>query len=190
MESRVYLRGFESSDYKTTLKWRQDEEISSMVGGQKYFVTSDMEKKWAETASMDNTRSIRLMVCLEDMEEPIGMVTLTDINYVNRTAHSNILLGNKDSWGKGYGTKALNLLLAYAFEELGLNRIEALILDSNIGSIKLHKKCGYREEGVKRNSIYKNGHYHNQILVSLLKEESKWGGVIVLIINNIKRDAA
>lgn len=175
MESRVYLRGLESSDYQTTFTWRNDDEISSMVGGQKYFVTLEKERLWAERVAADNN-NVRLMVCLKHSNTPIGIVSLTDINYVNRSAHSHILLGDKSVWGNGYGTEALKLLLRYAFEELGINRIEALILDSNIGSYKMHEKCGYIKEGVKRNSIFKNGQYHNQILVSVLKDEWPGGG--------------
>lgn len=53
MESRVYLRGIESSDYQITFTWRNDDEISSMVGGQKYFVTLEKERLWAENVSKD-----------------------------------------------------------------------------------------------------------------------------------------
>lgn len=170
MESRVYLRGIESSDYQTTFQWRNDEEIFSMVGGQKYYVTIEKEKRWAEQVALDNN-NVRLMVCLKDGDKPIGIVSLTDINYVNRTAHSHILLGDKSSWGRGYGTEALRQLLTYAFDELGMNRVEAQILDTNAGSIRMHQKCGYVEEGIKRESIYKQGKYHNQLMVAVLKKD-------------------
>lgn len=163
----VYLRAIETEDYKTTYQWRNDDEISSMVGGQKYFVSLEKEKKWVESIMGDNS-SIRLMVCLKESNKPIGMVTLADVNYINRSAHSHILIGDKAEWGKGYGTIALQQLLTYAFEEMGLHRIEAMVLETNIGSVKMHKKCGYSEEGIKREAVYKNGRYHNQLIMSVL----------------------
>lgn len=56
-----------------------------------------------------------------------------------------------------------------SFLELGLNRVEALVLKSNIGSIRMHKKCGYVEEGIKRHSVYKNGKFQDQVLLAILK---------------------
>ena len=167
---KIYLRAIETNDYTTTFQWRNDDEISSMVGGQKYFVSLEKEKQWIERVVGDNS-TIRLMVCLKEGNKPIGMVTLADVNYVNRSAHSHILIGDKSEWGKGYGTVALKQLLDYAFEEMGLHRVEAMVLESNVGSVKMHKKCGYTEEGVKRESIYKNGKYHNQLIMSVLCDE-------------------
>ena len=166
----VYLRAIETEDYKTTYQWRNDDEISSMVGGQKDFVSMEKEKKWVESIVGDNS-AIRLMVCLKESNKTIGMVTLADVNYINRSAHSHILIGDKTEWGKGYGTVALRQLLTYAFEEMGLHRVEAMVLESNVGSVKMHKKCGYTEEGIKRESIYKNGRYHNQLIMSVLHNE-------------------
>lgn len=104
MESRVYLRGIESSDYQITFTWRNDDEISSMVGGQKYFVTLEKERLWAENVSKDNV-NIRLMVCLKGTDKAIGIVSLTDINHVNKAAHSHILIGDKSFWEKAMEQK-------------------------------------------------------------------------------------
>ena len=35
----------------------------------------------------------------------------------------------------------------------------------------MHEKCGYKIEGMMRQSVYKNGHYHNQVIMSLLRED-------------------
>lgn len=167
---RVYLRALEPEDYKRSVVWRNDDEIWSMLGGRKYYVSEAYEQKWVNDAIF-NSRDIRLAVCDAETDTYIGNVYLTDIDYVNKSAESHILIGDKDYWGKGIATDAYRLLLEYAFEELGLNRIEALVLDTNTASIRMHKKCGYMEEGIKRSSIYKNGTYHNQIILSILRSE-------------------
>lgn len=64
-------------------------------------------------------------------------------------------------------------LLDYAFNQRNLHRIEAIVLDDNIGSQKLHEKLGYKKEGLLRQSVYKDGLYKNQIVYALLKEEYK-----------------
>lgn len=170
MEARVYLRAFEPEDYKTSVEWRNDDEIWSMLGGRKYFVSSVYEKKWIEDTIFSG-KDVKLAVCLKDNEQYIGNVYLTDIDYVNRSAVSHVLIGNKSYWGNGYAAEAYKLLLAYAFDELGLHRVCAMVLESNIGSLKMHKKCGYNEEGVLRDSVWKNGKFQNQIILSIMETD-------------------
>lgn len=167
---RIYLRALEPEDYKISVKWRNDDEIWSMLGGRKYFVSSAYEQKWVND-TIFNSKDIRLAVCDAKTEKYIGNVYLTDINYVNRTAESHILIGEKEFWGKGIASEAYLLLLDYAFNEIGLNRIEARVLESNFASRKLHAKCGYTEEGIKRCAIYKNGTYQNQVIMAILKTD-------------------
>lgn len=101
----------------------------------------------------------------------IGNVYLTGINYINRTAESHILIGNKSYWGQGYAKEALLQILHFGFDEKGLNRIEAHINADNDASLRMHEKCGYVREGVLRQAIFKNGRFKDVIVMSILKEE-------------------
>lgn len=170
MDNRVYLRALELEDYKTSILWRNDDEISTMLSGQKFFVSEEIEKRWV-TDAVYNEKNVRLAVCTIDENKYIGNVYLTDLNMVNRSANSHVLIGDKDYWRYGYGSEALRLLLYYAFNELGLNRIQAGIIDTNIASLKMHEKCGYKVEGVKRQAIFKRGRFHDQTILSILREE-------------------
>ena len=127
-----------------------------MLGGRKYFVSSAYEQKWVND-TIFNSKDIRLAVCDAKTEKYIGNVYLTDINYVNRTAESHILIGEKEFWGKGIASEAYLLLLDYAFNEIGLNRIEARVLESNFAialSIKANEGDVGRIYGKKDNYVY------------------------------------
>ena len=54
---------------------------------------------------------------------------------------------------------------------MNLNRIELGVLGSNISGLKLYEKVGFKREGVKRQSIYKNGKFVDVIMMAILKEE-------------------
>lgn len=170
MQKKVYLRAFEPEDYKTTISWRNDPEITDKLGGMKLFVSEAREKKWIED-TIFTSKDIKLAVCVKQNNLHIGNVYLTGINYINRTAESHILIGNKDYWGKGLACEALHLILNYGFKELGLNRIEAHINLDNIASLKMHEKCGYKREGILRQSIFKNGCFKDIVVMSILREE-------------------
>lgn len=121
--------------------------------------------------TISQNKDIKLAICTVEENLYIGNVYLTNIDYISRKAHSHILIGNHDFWNDGYGTEAMSLLLDYAFNNKNLRRIEALVLEDNIASQKMHEKLGYKREGFLRESVYKDGRYKNQICYALLKSE-------------------
>lgn len=168
--SRVYLRALEPDDYKISVNWRNDDTITNRLGGGKYFVSNEIERQWVLNAINQN-KEVRLAICTIDDNLYIGNIYLTGIDYVNRKATSHILIGNHDYWNGGYGTEAMHLLLDYAFNHKNLRRIEAIVLEDNIGSCKMHEKLGFKREGLLRESVYKGGCYKNQVHYALLKSE-------------------
>lgn len=169
MNKRVYLRALEPEDYKVSIKWRKDDEIWDMLGGTKYFVSEAYEKDWVEK-TIFNSKDIKLAVCLVENDRYIGNVYMTDINMTNRSCHSHILIGEREYWGQGYANEALMLAVDYMFNERNIHRIQANVLESNIASLKMHEKCGYKVEGLLRDAVYKNGEYQNQYVLSLLRK--------------------
>lgn len=165
--NRVYLRALEPDDYKASIKWRKDDDIWNMLGGPKYFVSEAYERKWVEDAIF-NPKDLKLAICLTENDRYIGNVYMTDINNLNRSCTSHILIGEKDCWGKGYAKEALMLAINFMFNERNIHRIQAFILESNTQSLKMHEKCGYEIEGVLRDAVYKNGCHHNQFVLSII----------------------
>lgn len=81
------------------------------------------------------------------------------------------MIGEKKYWSAGLATEARILLLYFAFYERGFNRIYAHILEDNIGSQRMCEKCGYKKEGLLRESVYKNGTFKNQVVMSVLRRD-------------------
>lgn len=170
MKHRIYLRALEPEDYLISASWRNDPEIQNMVGGHKYFVSSEKEKEWVKNAINDRDRIV-CAICLVENDKYIGNIMLQDIDWINRTGHVPVLIGDKSEWNKGYATEARMLMLKFAFEERGLQRIWAEVIENNKGSLKMHEKCGYKVEGLLRKSVFKNGQFLNQYILSVLKED-------------------
>ncbi len=170
MNKRVYLRALELDDYKTSIHWRKDDDIWNMLGGPKYFVSEAYEKKWVEN-TIFNSKDVKLAICLKENDRYIGNVYMTNIDMLQRSCHSHVLIGEKDCWGKGLAREALLDASSYMFNERNINRIQALVLESNKQSLKMFQKCGYQIEGLMRESVFKDGKYQNQYILSLLKED-------------------
>lgn len=157
-------------DYKTSIHWRKDAQIWDMLGGTKYFVSEAYEKKWVENAIF-NSKDVRLAICLSKNDKYIGNVYMTDFDEINRSCQSHILIGDKEYWGQGYAKEALLKAIEYMFNERNINRIQAVILESNKQSLRMHQKCGYKVEGLLRKSVFKSGQYQNQYILSILRED-------------------
>ncbi|RRJ63775.1 N-acetyltransferase [Paenibacillus oralis] len=77
----------------------------------------------------------------------------------------------REYWGRGYMSEALKMLLAYGYDTMGLNRIEALVEPENAGSLKLLQAFGFKEEGLLREYQQTEKGFVNLLMYSLLKKE-------------------
>nr|WP_276616039.1 GNAT family protein [Paenibacillus timonensis] len=82
----------------------------------------------------------------------------------------------REYWGHGYMSEALRMLLAYGYETMGLNRIEALVDPRNNASRRLLKAFGFLEEGLLRQYQWTESGFVDLLMYSLLKKEYYAGG--------------
>jgi RimJ/RimL family protein N-acetyltransferase len=101
----------------------------------------------------------------------LGSCGLMEIDNVHRRAACGIFLGDRTTWGKGYGSEALSLLVDYGFNLLNLRSIHLWTYDYNERAIASYKKVGFKEAGRLRKSHYYGGEYHDEILMDILAEE-------------------
>lgn len=166
---RVYLRGLELVDYKAIHEIKQEADVLYGYSKCNTYPSSENDKKWVEDRIF-NKNEVTCAICLKNSYELIGIVFLLNIDLLNRTACCPIFIGNKYC-GKGYATEARMLILKYAFYERGLLRITDYVIEDNIASLKLHEKCGYKQEGIMRKAVFKNGKFINQYVLGCLKED-------------------
>ncbi len=168
---RIYLRALEIEDHKITTKWRNDAAITELLGGNTYFISHEREKKWVENVIANDLTNIRLGICLIENNHLIGLVNLTNIEWINKKAEFSILIGEKDEWGKGYANEATQLMLAFGFNERNLEKIYLTVDVTHTKAIALYEKIGFVREGLLRKDHFKNGSYRDTYIYSILKDE-------------------
>lgn len=166
---KVILRAMEKSDCEMVREMFNDPEIENLVVGWAFPVSSYAQEKWFEAHYNDNT-NFRFVIETKE-EGAVGIATLTGIDWKNRRATHGIKLANKERRAKGIGTDAVMAIMRYAFDELQLNRLDGSWFPENAASQGLYKKCGWKEEGIRRNYIFKNGQYRDLVVVGILAEE-------------------
>jgi RimJ/RimL family protein N-acetyltransferase len=172
---RVLLRPIKKADIQLFLKWFNDPEVTQYLSF--YFPLTEMaEEKWLqESATVRAHTDVVLVIEATNNEtsQPIGSIGLSQINLKDREAMFGIAIGEKEYWGKGYGTEAAQLIIRYGFEQLNLHRIFSAAYSFNERSLKVHRKLGFVEEGIRRKAVFKNGQYWDMVEFGILVDEWK-----------------
>ena len=103
---------------------------------------------------LSNKKAVFLVIRLKENNKHIGNIKIDKINYIHRNCEYGIMMGDKTEWGKGYAKEASIAIINYAFEELGLNKVNLGVIDSNDVAVKLYKKIGFVVEGVLKQNFY------------------------------------
>lgn len=100
------------------------------------------------------------------MEQPSKIIGIIGLNNVVWGAFCSAFLGyklDKDFVNKGYMSMAVGMLTKYAFEELGLHRIEANVMLKNKASLRVLEKNHFVNEGVSKYYLNINGVWEDHI---------------------------
>ncbi len=166
---KVVLRAIEEKDAELIVRMFNDPEIENLVVGWAPPVSMYSQKEWLKSHYNDQTNMRFIIETQQD--GAVGLVTLYGIDWKNRRATHGLKIAEKNSRGKGIGTDTVMAIMRYAFDELNLTRLDAGWFEDNTASRNLYKKCGWKEEGVRRRYVFKNGKYRDLILGGILSDE-------------------
>ncbi len=168
---RIILRPLERRDLTSEyLQWLNDEDVTRFNSHATFPNTEDKMEAYFKSVQ-DTTKNVVLAITDLQTGKHVGNVALQQLNWVSHSAEFAILLGDKNFWGKGIGEEAAFLIVKYGFERLNLHRIYCGTIDGNNGMVKLASKLKMKEEGRRREAIYKNGKYLDVIEYGVLKSE-------------------
>ena len=164
------LREIEKRDLKSINKWRNCKQLIDCLGAPFRYISAEIDEIWYENYQKNRQTTVRCSI-VDEKDEIMGLISLTSIDAINKSAELHIMIGELSNHGKGLGTFAVKEILSHAFNNLNLNKVELSVLENNKKAIALYEKCGFQFEGVKRKSVYKNGEYFDLHLYSILRSE-------------------
>jgi len=109
--------------------------------------------------------------CVEAGGRYIGFATIDITNEESKRGRYRIGIENPEYWGRGCGTEVTRLMLGYAFEVLGLHRVDLRVAAYNERAIRCYEKSGFHLEGIERDSFFVDGQWHDDLLMAALREE-------------------
>lgn len=169
---QIYLRAVEETDAPDYVRWLNDPEVNRYLEMGRFPLNLLREQEYVRKLYTDQ-KNLSLAIVLKDGDWHIGSVGLHGLHQVHRSASFGIVIGEKDCWGKGYGTEATRLIVRHGFQTLNLNRVYLRVIAFNIRGIRSYEKVGFVREGILRQDHYSEGEYHDVIVMGILREEWK-----------------
>jgi len=168
---KIYLRGLERADLEGAyFDWLNDREVTKFLEAGRFPNTREAMEEYYNNTVLSNNNAVFAIVD-KKTDEHIGNIKLGPINWITRIASLGIMIGDKESWGKGYGTEAIRLVLDYAFNRLNLHKVTAGIAAMHQASIKAFEKAGFTIEGHAKSQFYLDGEYSDSLYLGITRED-------------------
>ncbi|MCS6808251.1 MAG: GNAT family protein [Bacteroidota bacterium] len=171
--SKILLKALSEQDVYESgwYGWFNDEVATEFV--QQHYFPNTVQKQlefYRENIARSSTK-IQLGIVPNGTATIVGVVSLSNIDFMNRKAEFGIMIGDASARGKGYGTEACFLMVKHGFERLSLNRIYLGVHAQHTAAIRSYEKVGFVREGILREDVLMNGRYIDTVIMSMLASD-------------------
>ncbi|MGA3058414.1 MAG: GNAT family protein [Candidatus Limnocylindrales bacterium] len=166
----VVLRRHRPENLRAFLRWYSDPEVARLTRYQQVALSADEVQRFFYSRVM-GTDFLAMAIHLRESDRLVGTCAFSQLDGDSGSTLFHITIGERDAWGKGFGTEATELMLAHAFTRLALHRVALTVFEFNTRAIRAYEKCGFVVEGRAREAILRDGRYWDEIHMSVLAEE-------------------
>lgn len=172
---KVSLRKVEKKDLPLLYKWINSPAVTRFWYGRDKPKSVQWVKKHFMPMVIGKSESSCWII--EVAKKPIGFMYYTpgknDDNEFNGRVELDILIGDDQEWGKGYGTDALQAMIKYAFRNQNTERVFLTPYAYNSRAIHLYQKVGFKKEGILRHFDKIEGKFRDCIMLSIIRDDFK-----------------
>lgn len=169
----VLFRDFEERDVDSIYKWKNDEQLNSMIVGQYHPFSYEEAINWVHGCMGEHKTYKFWAVCTNDEEKRIiGWVSLSDIDYENMSADFHGIVIADFAYRDGFAwIESYLFVMEYAFERLNLNRLYGECIMDHVQSNMIGGAMYWKREGILRQAVFKSGKFYDVSMGSILKTE-------------------
>jgi RimJ/RimL family protein N-acetyltransferase len=154
-------------------RWRRDTEYMRFLDTDpvRLFSPKAFQKDFEANLEKKPFDDFHFIIHTLSDDRRIGFLWLGGFAWHHGDGWVGIGLGEREFWGKGYGTEAMRLGLRYAFTELNLHRVSLDVFSYNPRAIRSYEKAGFRHEGRIRKLISRDGRRMDDVWMGILQDE-------------------
>jgi RimJ/RimL family protein N-acetyltransferase len=164
---KCYLSPMDTDDAELYTKWLNDLEVTMYLDFYGSAISLQSEKDLLPKLSKEHNYSI------VDIETDllIGACGYMGVDHLNQIAEMEIFIGDKEYWGKGYGSEAVELLLDYGFKSLNLHNIMLRVYSFNERALWTYTKIGFKVIGKRREALRRDNQIFDTIYMDILSDD-------------------
>lgn len=174
IKTKTFIRRAEREDLDTVVAWMEDADFVEFLYGDPARSPKQIRERivamLGRTAAQTVPGSVYLIIDSED-QGPIGLLSLQNISWRNRSCTLDAYLGNKKARNHLVGPIAFYRTIQYCFDELNLHRVTAYVYSFNRASWNILEKVGALRELTLKAHIARNGKLHDVYCYGLLRRE-------------------
>ena len=161
----IKFRPIEISDTDNIIKWRNNPRVFHNFIFDK-ILTKEMHYKWMQ----DKVKMVLVQqFIILEKKQPIGSFYFRDIDMITGSAEYGIFIGEDFAIGKGYGNYIAKKAIEYAFNSMGLSRVNLRVFEDNSAAIKSYENAGFIKTG-RKEQVLKSGESRTVIFMKVEKE--------------------
>lgn len=164
---KVTLRPPDETDAARFIEWFADTEVTRYLGTT-FPLSLQLEE---ETIKKLGEAKDTVWWVVEAEGRAIGGTGIHRIDWVNAHAITGTVIGDKIAWRKGYGSETMALRTEYAFRQLNLHKLKSSAFMDNAASRRALQKAGYRQVGVEREEMWRDGKWHDHWVCEVLRAD-------------------
>jgi len=167
---RLTLRPVKLVDAPNFVRWFKDPEVARYIFPKLFRMSLFESKKYIKKALTHDDRLVYLIKAEDGNLVGITAVRLHSSDFI---ANFEIIIGEKEYWGRGYAGECIKLIGDFVFKKLKYNRFELLVFVENKRAVKAYRKAGFKMEGqirAKRLSRV-DKKFHDEYMMSILRSE-------------------
>lgn len=166
----IRLREYHKEDIPLAWKYINDPEVRrNLTPGVPFPMRLEDEEKWYEQQEAGKD-TFNFAIERKEDNTYLGGCGINEVDWKNRCVTVGIFLA-REYWDKSYGTDAMKTLLRFIFEQMNTHRVELRTYSFNPRAQRSYEKCGFKREAILRQRVFRDGQYHDEIVMAILYKE-------------------
>jgi len=164
--SRLTVSPIKKNDLSFFRNLRNDQDTAFFLT-QMSPINEYMQEEWFEGLALDTTK---MYFTITADDKNVGIIRCDEWDKINQSIRVGIDIV-PEYRRNGYAREVYDMFIPYLFQNLHIHRIWLLVAEYNATAITLYKKIGFGKEGAQRDAIFRDGKYHDYLMMSLLSTQ-------------------